>query len=34
MRKGETMVDRDVKELLIGASAILMFGVVLVWLQQ
>jgi hypothetical protein len=28
------MIDRDVWELLIGFSAILIFGGVLVWLQQ
>jgi hypothetical protein len=32
--KRPTMIDRDVWELLIGFSAILIFGVVLVWLQQ
>jgi hypothetical protein len=32
--KRPTMIDRDVWEILIGFSAILIFGVVLVWLQQ
>jgi DNA-binding CsgD family transcriptional regulator len=32
--KGQTMVDRDVKELYVGSIAILIFALVLVWLQQ
>jgi hypothetical protein len=32
--KGPTMIDRDVKELYVGSTAIVIFALVLVWLQQ
>jgi hypothetical protein len=31
---GQTMIDRDIKELLIGFCALGIFAVLLVWLQQ
>jgi hypothetical protein len=32
--RGATMIDRDVKEIYVGATAIFIFALVLVWLQQ
>jgi hypothetical protein len=29
-----TIIDRDIKELYVGATAIFIFALVLVWLQQ
>jgi hypothetical protein len=32
--RGTTMIDRDVKQIYVGATAIFIFALVLVWLQQ
>jgi hypothetical protein len=32
--RGAAMIDRDANELYVGATAIIIFALVLVWLQQ